>query len=299
MARNIPPLNALRAFEAVARHLSFRIAAEELHVSHSAISHHIRELESRVDIRLFNRTTRRVALTPEGARFYPVIKDAFDRIERGTAELLDSRLAGVLTVQVYITTAMRWLLPRLSKFQQFHADVEVRLSTSFQEWGFRPEGIDVGIVLDNDDNPNLFYQYLYTGIVTPVCAPAMMIGERGLRQPADLSRLPLIDVYTSPNDWSRWLKAASLGDMPRLITAQYDTYLLAMEAAAAGDGVAMAEVHDVEEDILQGRLARPFDISVRRQRNWYTVCEKGRECEPKIKSFMDWVVAEMAERREA
>jgi len=298
MSRNIPPLNALRAFEAVARNLSFRSAAEELHVSHSAVSHHIRALEARFGVRLFNRTTRRVDLTTDGARYYPVIKDAFDRIERSTAELLDSRLAGILTVQIYVTTAMRWLLPRLSRYQHIHADVEVRLSTSFQEWEFRPDGIDVGIILGNEDNPDLYYQYLYTGTVTPVCTPAMLIGERGLRQPADLSRLPLIDVYTSPNDWNRWLKAAGVGDMPRRITAQYDTYLLAMEAAAAGDGIAMAEVQDVEDDIQLGRLVQPFDITVARQRNWYTVCERGRETEPKIKSFMDWVVTEMAERRD-
>lgn len=299
MARNLPPLNALRAFEAVARHLSFRLAAEELNVSHSAVSHHIRSLEARLDIKLFNRTTRRVELTADGMHFYPVIKEAFDRIERSTEELCNSRRAGILTVQVYVTTAMRWLLPRLSRYQRLHADVEVRLSTSFQEWEFRPDGIDVGIILDAEDNPDLFYRYLYTGMVTPVCAPAMMIGERGLRQLADLSRLPLIDVYTSPNDWNHWLHAAGLGDMPRRTTAQYDTYLLAMEAAAAGDGIAMAEVHDVEDDIRLGRLVRPFDLTVPRQRNWYTVCQHGRETAPKIKSFMDWVVAEMAERRSA
>ncbi len=298
MSRNIPPLNALRAFEAVARNLSFRTAAEELHVSHSAISHHIRALEARFGVRLFNRTTRRVDLTNDGARYYPVIKDAFDRIERSTAELLDCRLAGILTVQIYVTTAMRWLLPRLSRYQHINADVEVRLSTSFLEWGFQSDGIDVGIILDSEENPDLYYQFLYTGKVAPVCTPAMLIGERGLRQPADLARLPLIDVYTSPNDWNRWLKAAGVGDMPRRITAQYDTYLLAMEAAAAGDGVAMAEVQDVEDDIQFGRLVQPFDITVARQRNWYTVCERGREAEPKIKSFMDWVVAEMVERRD-
>jgi len=298
MSRNIPPLNALRAFEAVARHLSFRAAAEELHVSHSAVSHHIRSLEAHFAIRLFKRTTRRVELTAEGSQYFPPIKDAFDRLERSTAELLDTRHAGILTVQIYVTTAMRWLLPRLTRYQRLHADVEVRLSTSFQEWEFRPDGIDVGIILCNEDNSNLFYQYLYTGTVTPVCSPAMMIGERGLRQLADLSRLPLIDVYTSPNDWNRWLQAANLGDMPRRITAQYDTYLLAMEAAASGDGIAMAEVHDVVDDIRLNRLVRPFDITVPRQRNWYTVCEQGRETEPKIKSFMDWVVVEMADRRD-
>lgn len=296
MPRKLPPLNALRAFEAVARHLSFRAAADELHVSHSAVSHHIRALEARFNLRLFNRTTRRVELSAEGARFYPAIKEAFDRIERSTAELSDSRLAGILTVQVYVTTAMRWLLPRLSRYQQLHADVEVRLSTSFQEWGFRPDGIDVGIILSNEDNPALFYRYLYTGAVTPVCAPAMMIGERRLRQPADLSRLPLIDVYTSPNDWNRWLQAANLGEFPRRISMHYDTYLLALEAAAAGDGIAMAEVQDIDDDLRSGRLVRPFDISITRQRNWYTVCEHGREGEAKIKSFMDWVVAEMVER---
>lgn len=296
MARKLPPLNALRAFEAVARHLSFRAAADELHVSHSAVSHHIRALEARFDIQLFIRTTRRVELSAEGARFFPAIKEAFDRIERSTAELSDSRLAGILTVQVYVTTAMRWLLPRLSRYQQLHADVEVRLSTSFQEWEFRADGIDVGIILGNEDNPELFYRYLYTGRVTPVCAPAMMIGERGLRQPADLSRLPLIDVYTSPNDWNRWLQAANLGNLPRRVSTHYDTYLLALEAAAAGGGIAMAEVQDIDEDIRTGRLIRPFDISITRERNWYIVCKHGREAEAKIKSFMDWVVTEMAER---
>ncbi len=297
MSRAIPPLNALRAFETVARHMSFRAAAEELNVSHSAVSHHVRTLESRVGVRLFNRTTRRVELTTDGARYYPRIKDAFDRIERSTAELVDSRLSGVLTVQVYVTTAMRWLLPRLTKFQRLNSDVEVRLSTAFQEWEFQLEGKDVGIILGNEEDERLYFQYLYTGKVAPICAPAMMIGERGLRQPADLARLPLIDVYTSPNDWSRWLQELGLHDMPMKITARYDTYLLAMEAAAAGDGIAMAEVQDVEEEIRLGRLALPFDAAVSRLRNWYTVCERGRENEPKIKSFMDWVVVEMADRR--
>ncbi len=296
MSRKLPPLNALRAFEAVARHLSFRAAADELHVSHSAVSHHIRALELRFNIQLFIRTTRRVELSAEGARFFPAIKDAFDRIERSTAELSDARLAGILTAQVYVTMAMRWLLPRLSRYQHQHADVEVRLSTSFQEWEFRADGIDVGIILGNEDSSELFYRYLYTGRITPVCAPAMMTGERGLRQPADLSRLPLIDVYTSPNDWNRWLQVANLGNLSRRVSTQYDTHLLALEAAVAGNGIAMAEVQDIDEDIRSGRLVRPFDISITRERNWYIVCKRGRESEAKIKSFMDWVVAEMAER---
>jgi LysR family glycine cleavage system transcriptional activator len=191
---------------------------------------------------------------------------------------------------------MRWLLPRLSHYQRQHADVKVRLSTSFEEWGFRADGIDVGIILGNEDSSELFYRYLYTGRVTPVCAPAMMIGERGLRQPADLSRLPLIDVYTSPNDWNRWLLAANLGDLPRRVSTHYDTYLLALEAAAAGDGIAMAEIQDIDEDLRSGCLVRPFDISITRERTWYSVCKCGREAEAKIKSFMDWVVAEMAVR---
>ncbi len=297
MSRDLPSFTGLRAFEAVARNMSFRAAADELHVSHSAISHHVRALESRLGVRLLNRTTRRVALTDEGARYYPVLKEAFDRMERGTAELLDSRLAGVLTVQVYVTTAMQWLLPRLSRYQALQSDVEVRLSTAFQEWEFNPDGVDVGIVLGEDDDPRLHFRYLYTGKVTPVCSPALTVGERGLHQPADIARFPVIDVYTSPRDWQRWLEAVALGDLAVRITTRYDTYLMAMQAAAAGNGIAMAEEQDAEEEVRAGRLIRPFDIAVPRVRSWYTVCEASRRDEPKIKSFMDWVEAEMAERR--
>jgi len=294
MVRTLPPLTALRAFEAAARNLSFRAAADELNVTHSAVSHQIKALETDLGVKLFNRTTRRVELTSAGQQYFPVLREALDRIGRETEKLRGTRAAGVLTVQVYVTIAMRWLLPRLAAFRRIAPDIEVRLSTTFRDWEYEREGIDVGLVLANRYDSDLHYRILFRGELFPVCSPDLLHGANALRQPEDLARVPLLSVYTAPGHWDRWLRNVGLADLPRDTSLQFDTYILALEAAIAGEGVALTNAPFVGPDLRAGRLVRPFEATVAQEGAWYIVCDDGRQDEPKIKRFSDWLAAQIA-----
>ncbi len=274
----LPPLASLRAFEAAARHLSFRAAAEELSVTQSAISHQVAELERRLGVPLFHRRSRRVELTEAGATFQPYVREAFDRIAQGTA--LVTRSGSTLDVQVYVTVAVRWLIPRLHEFTTAHPDTRVRLNTSTFDWEFDDSAGDVAIVCtDHPDRPGLHATHLFDAQLTAVCSPSLS-GN-------DLSRQPLLQLYTAPEEAEAWLRAAGLPGAPS--TTGFDSYLLAIEAAIDGQGLAVVPTFLVDGDLRSGRLTAPYGVEIPQPRRWYLVCRSGQQQLPHVRAFGDWL----------
>ena len=279
----LPPLSALRAFEAAARHLSFRAAAEELNVTQSAISHQVAELERRLGVPLFHRHSRRVELTDAGATYQPYVREAFDRIAQGTA--LVTRGASTLDVQVYVTVAVRWLIPRLHRFNAAHPDTKVRLNTSTFDWEFDDTAGDVAIVCtDRPERPGLHATHLFDAQLVAVCSP-----DRS----ADPASLPLLQLYTAPEEADAWRRAAGLPDTAVTATTRFDSYLLAIEAAIEGQGIAVVPSFLVAADLRSGRLVAPFDVEIPQPRRWYLVCRAGQQQLPQVRAFADWLQTEV------
>jgi LysR family glycine cleavage system transcriptional activator len=293
--RDLPPLSALRAFEAAARHMSFRAAAEELGLTQSAISHQVAALEEHFATRLFDRAGRRVALSEAGRMFFPFVRDGFDRVTQGTDLLRRARTSEDLRVQVYVTVAVRWLIPRLHRFQSANPNVVVRVNTSHFDWEFDPQIADLGLICTaSPDRPGLQYDHLFDALLFPVCTPGLAQAGLGMRQPVDLVNHALLQVYTTANDWRLWLQAAGVPDLKGRVAAQFDSYLLAIEAALDGQGVALAPHFMVAEDLKLGRLVKPFSLEVRQPARWYLVCPAAQAQDRSIETFRTWLQHEIA-----
>jgi LysR family transcriptional regulator, glycine cleavage system transcriptional activator len=293
--RDLPPLSALRAFEAAARHMSFRAAAEELGLTQSAISHQVAALEEHFATRLFDRAGRRVTLSEAGRMFFPFVRDGFDRVTQGTDLLRRARTSEDLRVQVYVTVAVRWLIPRLHRFQTANPNVVVRVNTSHFDWEFDPQIADLGLICTaSPDRAGLQYDHLFDALLFPVCTPGLAQAGLGMRQPVDLVNHALLQVYTTANDWHIWLQAAGVPNLKGRAAAQFDSYLLAIEAALDGQGVALAPHFMVAEDLKLGRLAKPFALEVRQPARWYLVCPAAHAQDRSIETFRTWLQHEIA-----
>ncbi len=290
----LPSLSALRSFECAARHLSFRSAAAELSVTQSAISHQIADLERQLGVRLFLRANRGVELTEAGAVLAPYVSDAFRKIEQGTALVTRTAPARELDVQVYVTVAVRWLIPRMHSFRSVHPGLLVRFSTSHSDWEFDDASGDVGIVCtERPDRSRLDYTHLFDASLVVVCSPMLRHAGIGLRQPADLVNHALLQLYTATDEWGVWLRAAGLPETLEASGPRFDSYLLAIEAALDGQGVALTPDFLVAADLRSGRLVAPFGLVVPQPRRWYLVCRRERRDDTHIGFFRDWLRAEI------
>lgn len=286
----IPPLAALRSFEAAARHGSFRAAAQELSVTQSAISHQVAELEQRLGVTLFRRQHRRVELTEAGSAYHPYVREALERLEQGTALVTLGAPSRELDVQVYVTVAVRWLIPRLHAFTAAHPDVKVRLNTSQLDWEFNEAESDVAIVCtDQPERPGVHATHLFDARLTAVCSPLLARAGMGLRQPADLVNHPLLQLYTAVDECAAWLTAAGVPQITGTGTVRFDSYLLAIEAAIDGQGVAIVPSFLVGADLRSGRLVAPFPVSVAQPRPWFMVCRSEQAQQESVRMFRAWL----------
>jgi LysR family glycine cleavage system transcriptional activator len=291
----LPPLAALRAFEAAARLSSFRAAGDELCVTHSAVSHQVKLLERELGAPLFWRKGRRVELTEAGATLFPVLNDAFARIGETAARIREQGASGDLTVQVYVTVASRWLLPRLHHFEAANPDLYLRLSTSHRSWSFDAENVDIGMIYAEPPlDPGLAWWPLFRAKLVAVASPATARGGMGLRQPAELVNHRLLGVDTAEADWAQWLEAMGLGPLVKRRGPLFDSYLLALEAAIDGQGLALVPDFLAEADLRSGRLVEPFASRVPQRGGWHLVCRKERQGDRRIARFLDWLLAEVA-----
>lgn len=292
----LPPLAALRAFDAAAQHLSFRTAAEALSVTQSAISHQIAELEQRLGVALFRREHRRVALTDAGTLYQPYVREALQRLEQGTALVTLGSAARELDVQVYVTVAVRWLIPRLHSFTSTHPEVKVRLNTSHLDWEFAADESDVAIVCtEHPDRPGVHATHLFDARLVAVCSPSLARAGMGLRQPADLVNHSLLQLYTAVDECSAWLEAAGVPEVTGAGAVRVDSYLLAIEAAIDGQGVAIVPHFLVGADLRSNRLVTPFDVAVPQRRRWYLMCRAEQAEQLPVRRFRDWLRAQVAD----
>jgi LysR family transcriptional regulator, glycine cleavage system transcriptional activator len=291
--RDLPPLRALTAFEAAARLGSFRMASTELGITRSAVSHQIKLLEDRLGIRLFRRDARRAELTKEGHTYFPPVRDAFDQIETQTRALRPLVNDTELTIQVYVTVAIKWLIPRLHDFERRFPNMKVRLSTSYVDWDFDEKNVDVALILVRNKHAGHYYRPLFNSVLQPVCSPKLLVGVTPLRKLEDLQDHKLIDVYTAEEDWQLWLDAAGVKGVSAQNRLAVDSYILAQEAAVEGRGIAMTIGPFASEDIRLGRLAEPFALRVAHRHKWYFACKTENRNKPKIRRFEDWLAKQV------
>lgn len=289
----LPPLTSLRAFEAAARHESFRLAAEELAITQSAVSHQISQLEERLGKDLFRRSGRRVELTEAGKLYFPFLRDAFEKIEQGTRLVLKP-VKQELTVQLYVTVAARWMMTRLHSLQKACPDLLVRFNASQMDWEFDPKTADLGIICTVEANrAGLTYIPLFEARLIAVASPSLTEKVGPIRSPEDVTRHTLLEVYTSSGDWGAWLGPQS--DALRMAaTVRFDSYLLALEAACDGQGIAIVPDFLAEPDLESGRLVQPIQWSVPQPAHWYLVSRRDRADESAILRFKDWLLSEVA-----
>jgi LysR family glycine cleavage system transcriptional activator len=293
MTARLPSLNGLRAFEAAARHLSFTLAASELNVTQTAISHQIRRLEEELGIRLFVRQNRALALTPEARDYLPGVRAAFNDLRLATDRLLRKDDDKVLTVSTLASLAAKWLLPRLTDFQEQHPGIDVRITTSTSLVDFQRDNVDAAIRYGRGQWPGLRADWLMADELFPVCSPSLLRGDKPLQRPEDLRNHPLLHTSNAnSDDWRLWLTAAGLpADIAKQPGITFDMIFMTIQAAIDGIGVAMGRTSYVQDDIAKGRLVVPFKIALPADAGFYLVAPEGRREAPKLAAFRQWIVA--------
>ena len=277
------PLNALRAFEVSARHLSFTRAAAELNVSQAAVSQHVKNLEDRLKVPLFRRLPRGLALTDEGLALLPVLAQSFERIGQLLEQFGDGRAREVLTVGVVGTFAVGWLIPQLRDFHQRHPFVDFRLFTNNNRVDIAGEGLDYAIRFGDGAWHGTEAQALLAAPLSPMCTPAL---GAALQTADDLAGQVLLRSYRA-DDWVDWFAAAAT-PCPVLRGAVFDSSLTMAEAAAQGAGIALLPVRMFAREMQQGRLVRPFKVEVSNGRYWLTRL-KSRPVTPAMLAFKAWL----------
>ncbi len=288
-SRRLPPLNALRAFEAAGRHLSFTRAAEELSVTQAAISHQVRKLEERLGTRLFERHGRGLELTDTGGMYLPFLRQAFDMVADGTNLIIAQDTQGPLSVTMLPTFAVRWFIPRLREFHRLHPDVEVRMVTTDRMVDFFREDIDCGIRYGTGSWPGLEAVKLFEDRYVAVCSPDLLTGGHPLKTPADLHRHTLLHEQDD-GDWRYWLAALHVETVDSTGGLTFDSSDLALEAAAAGLGVALGSRIVVQADVDVGRLVMPFGDLTDEDLSYWLVYPRGSARKPNLSAFRDWLV---------
>jgi LysR family glycine cleavage system transcriptional activator len=298
MSRRLPPLNALRAFEAAARHLSFTKAAEELNVTPGAISHQIKGLEAVIGQPLFHRRTRALLLSEIGQRALPALRDGFDLLAEGAAVMTRRADLGVLTISTTPSTAGRWLVPRLDDFYTAHPGIDIHLHATLDVVDFARDDIDAAIRYGGGRYPGLHATLLAEDVIAPVCSPALLDGPYPLRTPDDLRHHHLIhtEFHGIYPTWDMWLRAAGVTGIDSRRGSRFMLSELAVRAAIEGMGVALGNQLIVVDDLAAGRLVKPFDpaLSFRSDFAYYFVCPQGRQDDPQIAAFRDWLLEEAA-----
>lgn len=291
MTARLPSLNGLRAFEAAARHLSFTLAASELNVTQTAISHQIRRLEEELGIRLFIRQNRALALTPEARDYLPGVRAAFNDLRLATDRLLRKDEDKVLTISTIASLAAKWLLPRLTDFQESHPGIDVRITTSTSLVDFQRDNVDAAIRYGRGQWPGVRAEWLMADELFPVCSPSLLRRDKPLRQPEDLKDHVLLHTNNG-DDWRLWLTAAGLPTgISRLPGITFDMTFVTVQAAIDGMGVAMGRTSYVQDDIAKGRLVVPFKIALPADAGFYLVSPEGRREAPKLAAFRQWMIA--------
>ena len=288
MHRRLPPLNAVKAFEAAGRHESFTRAAAELRVTHGAVSRHVQALEAWLGAPLFERHNRRVVLTEAGRGYLAEIGAALDRVALASARQIERGRARVLRVNALATFTLRWLIPRLSAFQRANPAIEVRLTTSNVPLAHLVEPFDVAIRGGPDAYPGLVASGFLPERRIPVCSSALL-QRLPLQAPADLARHTLLHAATLPEVWPHWLQAAGVPNLRPQRSVTLEHFYLTLQAALDGLGVAMGPERLIADDVAAGRLTLPFAGPALPARSYHTYVPEARADDPAVRAFCDWL----------
>lgn len=299
MSRRLPPLNALRAFEAAARRGSFHEAAAELFVTPSAVSHQVKSLESFLGVSLFRRTRRKVELTIAGERYLQPVGHALDEIDVATRRLITSFTTGAVNVSVAPAFLTRWLVPRVREFQQLHPDIELRLSPNSGPIDFTRSDTDMAIYYGDGDWHGVEMFFLRHVVVVPVCSPGLLEARPDLSQPADLARQPLIDVSNRPEEWDDFLAEFGLTRPKSAKRLSFSSTSLALGAAMENLGIVLADRDLVAREMRYGQLVNPLGIELPVPEGYYLVYQENRKLTDEMRAFLDWMIESIAEEEAA
>lgn len=298
MPRRLPPLNALKAFEAAARHESFTRAAEELCVTQGAVSHQVKALEAHLGLKLFNRERQRLVIAEAGRDYLVVVRDAFDRIAMGTERLVQQQTVGALTVSTSPDFAAKWLVHRLGRFADAHPDIDLRVSATMHHVDFASEDVDIAVRHGDGNWPGLDVTRLCPEILFPVMSPKLLAGGKRMRSPRDILKFPLIHIGDRRN-WASWLEAVGVEDVRTSQGPVLNRDSMAIDAAVDGQGIVLTRATLASWDLLNGRLVVPLAVSLKLQKTYWIVSSKAASKLPKVAIFRSWLLREVAadERR--
>lgn len=294
MRRRLPSLNALKAFEATARHESFTKAADELCVTQGAVSQQVKALEDDLGVRLFGRERQRLAITEAGQFYLGVVRDAFDRLGMGTERLLQRQKSGTLTVTTSPNFATKWLVHRLRRFSETHPGIDLRISASIQHVDFAREDIDLAIRHGNGQWPGMDVTRLCVEALFPVCSPKLLEGRHALRSPRDIKHHTLLHT-NSTEDWAGWLSKADVDGVDVKHGIVFNQASMAIDAAVDSQGIALARTALASWDLVSERLVRPFPQVLEAPYAYWIVCPKSAAELPKISTFRGWLLKEAEE----
>ena len=292
MSTRLPPLNALRAFECAARHMSFTRAAEELHVTQAAVSHQVKALEAYLGIKLFRRLNRALRLTEEGQAYAPALREAFEGIRAATGRLRSDAESSPLTVTVLPSFAASWLVPRLGRFQARHPGAELRIDPTSRLVDLSRGEVDVALRYGRGNYPGLDTRHLLDETLFPVCSPGFLESHGPLATPHALADTPLLHD-DDHGDWRAWLDAVGAGGVDAERGVVFTDSGLMVQAAVAGQGVAMARGVLAAEALRAGLLVRPFPQHLETELAYYVVCLPERAEQAKIARFREWLLEEV------
>ncbi len=290
----MPPLNALRFFEAAARHLSFTKAAEELNVTPGAVSQQIKTLEDYIGAKVFRREKRSLLLTDEAQASLPILREGFEKLIEASAVLSSQTDSGRLTVSVAPSLAAKWLVPRLDQFHEAHPEVDVWISADMNVVDFAMGDVDLAIRYGAGEYEGLQVERLMSETIVPVCSPRLLMGDNALKTPADLAHHALLHDSSPDKDdsiptWPMWLKAAGVENVDGSRGIKFNQSSLVIEAAVAGKGVALAKSALALADLEAARLVIPFDMTTPSSFAYYIVHPTSKASFPAVKTFKEWL----------
>jgi LysR family glycine cleavage system transcriptional activator len=294
MPRRLPPLNALKAFEAAARHVSFTRAAEELCVTQGAVSHQVKALESELGIKLFNRQQGQLIITDAGREYLTVVRDALDQIVMGTERVVQRQSSGALTVSTSPDFAAKWLVHRLGRFAEAHPGIDLRVSATMHHVDFAREDVDIAIRHGDGHWPGLHVARLCAEQLFAVCSPRL---ASDLRRPGDVLKWPLLHLgdHTA---WFAWFDAAGITRVDAIHGPILNRASMLIDAAVDGHGIALARTTLAAWDLINKRLVRPFPVTLPLSKSYWIVCPKVTASLPKLVTFRDWLLAQANEDME-
>jgi len=290
----LPPLNNLRVFEVVARHLSISRAANELNVTPGAVSRQLAALEAFLGTQLFSRKHRDLILTEKGREYYEDISKSLSEIQSSTKRLFSGRNQNQLKVRCYTTFSIRWLIPRLSSFLALHPKMEVVLTTSMDPVNFDQEDLDCAIRLGDGAWSDANVTRLVSNIILPVCSPSLLAGS-SIASPQDFSRYKLLDTISRPDDWNLWFNSIGMNvKLEDFSCLSYESSALCYSAAIEGHGIAMAQYFLVESELRDGKLVCPFPQFLNRESfTYYLLTPLGKNESQQAKDFRTWLLEEI------